>query len=43
MANGECDYDGFADDLETGCRNAVWYYKSVCRLTKAGIRHMLPD
>jgi len=43
MARAELDPEGYARDIEKGCRNALRYYKSVCRLTKAGVRHMLPD
>jgi hypothetical protein len=43
MVKADMDPESYAEDLGQGCRNAARYCKAMCRLTKTGLRHLMPD
>jgi hypothetical protein len=41
MAKGNLDPEMYFKEMETGCRNVVRYYGSLCKLTKTSLRHLV--
>ena len=43
MVKANMDPESYAEDISRGCKNAAQYYKAMCKLTKASLKHLMPD
>jgi hypothetical protein len=43
MVKANMDPESYAEDIGRGCKNAAQYCKAMCKLTKASLKHLMPD